>query len=214
MKRDGRWDSQKKLVDRIARIATRILPDGEGVFLRFINQNVTDDSNLTLEMIAGVLDSITAPSGDTPIGTSLKDKILTPLVYSKLESKTLERPLLVSIITDGMPDGEHKTCLEETIAECGVALEKNGYPRGSTHPSPSTLLTETLTDDHTYSCAILDRADRQRKDGYQIFGTSQEQQGDLRRSAYHYWYAALHKDVSFPYANTFCYISQINWTQS
>lgn len=74
---------------------------------RFINQDVDDSSNLTLAGIGNVLELMSwKPGGNTEIGTYLRSKILEPLVYSKLEPKSLERPLLISVITDGMPSGE------------------------------------------------------------------------------------------------------------
>ena len=132
MKRDGRWNAQSELVNRIARITTRILPKGEGVALRFINQEVPNATDLKFEQVAETLEPLTW-NGDTPIGTSLKAKILEPLVYSKLPSKSLERPLLISVITDGMPEPEPRTTFVDAIAECGDKLEAAGYPRGSTY---------------------------------------------------------------------------------
>jgi hypothetical protein len=131
MKREGRWDSQAQLVNRIARITTRILPKNEGVALRFINQGSSDDQTLSFEQIGTTLQGVTW-GGDTPIGTNLRSKILQPLVYDKLSSK-LERPLLISIITDGMPDPEPRSTLVDAIVECGDKLESAGYPRESTY---------------------------------------------------------------------------------
>jgi hypothetical protein len=131
MKREGRWNSQAQLVNRIARITTRILPKKEGVALRFINQDTDSALSLNFEQIGETLQRVTW-GGDTPIGTNLKSKILQPLVYDKLSSK-LERPLLISIITDGMPDPEPRTTLVNTIVECGDKLESAGYRRESVY---------------------------------------------------------------------------------
>jgi hypothetical protein len=131
---DGRWDSQKKLVERITQITTRILPEGEGVALRFINQDNKDgdDSpNLAFGKIAKILGEMSwKPKSGTYIGTNLKSKILEPLVYSKLESKSLERPLLISVITDGCPS-ENDSNFVDVILECGTKLKDAGYPRKS-----------------------------------------------------------------------------------
>lgn len=130
MKNEGLWRRQKELVERITKITTCILPDNEGVALRFINQDVDASSNLTLDKIAQIMGD-TKPMGGTPIGTQLKSKILQPLVYSKIEDKSLDRPLLVSIITDGKPNHEEYSTLANAIAECGDRLDAAGYPRGS-----------------------------------------------------------------------------------
>ncbi|KAG9219142.1 hypothetical protein CCMSSC00406_0001552 [Pleurotus cornucopiae] len=132
MEKEDRWEKQKKLVERITKITTRLLPDDEGIALRFINQGVDNASNLTLDKIVQIMGD-TKPMGGTPIGTQLKSKILQPLVYSKIEDKSLDRPLLVSIITDGKPNvkNEKYSTLADAIAECGDRLDAAGYPRGS-----------------------------------------------------------------------------------
>ncbi|RFU79619.1 transcription factor [Trichoderma arundinaceum] len=129
MKREGRWESQKELIQRITQVTTLILPDGEGVALRFINRDVNNSTNLTLEGIRDLLQPMTwQPGGDTPIGTNLRSKILQPIVYSKIEDKTLERPLLIIIITDGMPEPEDSSVLVNAILECERKLQENNYP--------------------------------------------------------------------------------------
>jgi hypothetical protein len=128
---EERWENQKRLASRIAVTTTEILPDDEGVALRFINQSTGDESaSLKLGEIGAALDAASA-NGDTPIGTRLRERILTPLVYEPLAAKNLRRPLLVSILTDGGPSKEEKGTLAKVIIECGDALEKNGYPRDS-----------------------------------------------------------------------------------
>ncbi|KAF7322311.1 ANK-REP-REGION domain-containing protein [Mycena chlorophos] len=136
MKRDGRWAAQAELVARIARITTRVLPDGDGVALRFINQDVDQSDKLSLEQLKAIMDKVSwvpSPNGETAIGTFLRRKILEPMVYSKIEAQppTLRRPLLVSIITDGMPSQEDNGTLVEMIKECGTKLVGAGYPRES-----------------------------------------------------------------------------------
>lgn len=128
MKREGRWDSQNQLINRIARVTTRILPEGEGVYIRYINQEIPSSDSLKFEELRDVVKPLTW-GGDTPIGTNLKSKVLEPLVYSQLPD--LKRPLLVSIITDGMPDPEPRSTLVDAIAECGDKLEAAGLPRES-----------------------------------------------------------------------------------
>jgi hypothetical protein len=144
MDSDGRWDAQIQLVKRITRITTRILPEGDGVALRFINQDVDNSDKLSFLEIGNIMENKAGkPQGGTPIGTYLKSKILEPLVYSKLQPQTLARPLLISVITDGMPSGEKEEAFVEAIKECGVKLEQAGYPRESEyiHPSISTLIS-------------------------------------------------------------------------
>ncbi|KAK1828989.1 hypothetical protein QBC39DRAFT_415165 [Podospora conica] len=127
-RREERWESQNALCQRIARLTTEALPDGEGVGIRFINQTVDDSSSLDFEGIGGVLGSVT-PNGDTPIGTTLQDRILKPLVFDALAKGEFKRPLLISILTDGAPSQEAPDKLSKVIIRCGDDLEQNGYPR-------------------------------------------------------------------------------------
>lgn len=134
MKRENRWESQTNLVERIAKITTRVLPSGEGVALRFINQEVSSSSNLGLTDIKAILMPLKwDPKGNTEIGTNLRSKILKPLVYDKLDtaSETLERPILISILTDGGPEPEPEATLKDAILECGQKLDAAKYPRES-----------------------------------------------------------------------------------
>ncbi|KAK4205461.1 hypothetical protein QBC40DRAFT_270994 [Triangularia verruculosa] len=132
MHRENRWVYQKDLVLRIAKISTRILPEREGVALRFINQVIDDSSNLSLEQITKIMSETSwMPNGDTPIGTNLRSQILEPLVYAKLREGTFDRPLLISIMTDGMPSKEEPSELAEAIIECGKELQAAQFPRES-----------------------------------------------------------------------------------
>ncbi|KAH0847464.1 ankyrin repeat protein [Fonsecaea pedrosoi] len=134
MRREDRWDSQTNLVERIAKVTTRVLPEGEGVALRFINQDVPNSSNLSLEDVANILGPMKwSNSGNTDIGTNLRSKILQPLVYDKLDSvpRRLERPLLISILTDGGPEPEPEPTLKNAIVECSQRLDAANYPRES-----------------------------------------------------------------------------------
>ncbi|KAH8130399.1 hypothetical protein LI328DRAFT_139716 [Trichoderma asperelloides] len=128
MKREGRWESQKELIQRITQVTTLVLPEGDGVALRFINRDVDNATNLILEGRRDILKPMTwQPGGDTPIGTNLQSKILQPLAYDKIKNKLLDRPLLI-IITDGMPEPEDSSVLVKTILECERQLQENDYP--------------------------------------------------------------------------------------
>jgi len=93
---------------------------------------VEDSSDLTYLEIKNILEPMSwKPGGNTEIGTYLRSRILEPLVYRKLDLKCLNRPLLISVITDGMPDGEVESTFVDAIVECGNKLEGAGYPRES-----------------------------------------------------------------------------------
>ena len=129
------WESQTDLVKRIAKIATRVLRQGEGVALGFINQDKAS-SYLSFADIEKKLQSIINPTGTTKIGTNLKDKILQPLIFDNLVSgKVLERPVLISILTDGKPTEDEADELKKAIIECRKKLNEAvpPYPRESAY---------------------------------------------------------------------------------
>ncbi|KAK6538241.1 hypothetical protein TWF694_011120 [Orbilia ellipsospora] len=142
MRKGTRHNDLRDLVRRIAGIATRLLPDDEGVELRFMNSPTdTSYSKPSLDKIDNIISDLRM-WGWTPIGTNLKAKVLIPLVYKRLRvgGDKLDRPMLISIITDGHPEGpqgrknqEKRDSLKEAILECRRRLEQCGF-------EPNTVL--------------------------------------------------------------------------
>ncbi|EXJ59521.1 uncharacterized protein A1O5_12146 [Cladophialophora psammophila CBS 110553] len=132
MKGEDSWKSQTNLVERITKITTRVFPQGEGVVLRFINQEVDGSSNLSLEHVAKILTPMKWDDyGNTTIDIKLRSRILRPFIYDKLDSvpKKLERPLLISILTDGGPEPKPGDTVKNAIVECGQSLKDAAFPR-------------------------------------------------------------------------------------
>lgn len=75
--------------------------------MRYINQQIPNADSLKFEELREVIKPLTWIGG-TPIGTNVKSKILEPLVYRNLPNN-LKGPLLVSIITDGMPSQQPRS---------------------------------------------------------------------------------------------------------
>jgi hypothetical protein len=124
---DNRMDSQRELVRRITEICTLIVPPDKGVDLCFINADKPSLTNLRKDQVKQILETAEA-DGSTQIGTNLKKKILQPYVYDKIDKKQkFERPMLISIITDGSPSDESEETLKEVVIECGNKLLNNGY---------------------------------------------------------------------------------------
>ncbi|KAH9932483.1 uncharacterized protein B0H18DRAFT_26665 [Fomitopsis serialis] len=123
----SRWDLQRNAVARIASITTRALPHSYGVTLRFINAHYAARDNISVDNILDTYDRVN-PSSGTPLGTRLRKYILKPLVFDVLDrGLLLERPLLICVITDGCPFGEHATTFEQAIEECRQRLVDAGY---------------------------------------------------------------------------------------
>ncbi|KAF8421845.1 hypothetical protein EV426DRAFT_575566 [Tirmania nivea] len=150
----------KQALERITRIATTL--DSEGISIRFLNADVADlqqpdnpnalplgeinlDGIKTEEDMKKIVDACPFRGG-TELGTMLSKKVLEPLLRHKVELKppTLQRPVLVSIITDGEPEiyheikrkgkptgrwvGESRNKCQEVIADCKRRLIQAGYP--------------------------------------------------------------------------------------
>ena len=60
-------------------------------------------------------------------GSSLRSKILEPLVYKKVKKHALKKPLLIVIITDGEPTGEPRDTVVKAIVEAKNILAKTPY---------------------------------------------------------------------------------------
>jgi hypothetical protein len=131
---EQRKDHQNTLVQQITNITTRVIPDNEGIELRFINQPTTPEmSRPSLQQIDSIMKKIPF-NGWTEIGTHLGSKVLQDMVYTPLSNNTFNRPVLVSIITDGHPAGpdgtpEQEDSLRKAIENCGDVLEEHGYNR-------------------------------------------------------------------------------------
>ncbi|KAI1118532.1 hypothetical protein F5Y14DRAFT_217781 [Nemania sp. NC0429] len=132
MQTDNRQEHQRDLVERITSITTRLVPDGEGIELRFIN--TPTDHRMTkpnLSTINNIMTELTL-NGATEIGTNLRSKILKNIIENQVSNGGLKRPVLISIITDGHPEGppgspERHGTLKQVITECGTLLRNNGY---------------------------------------------------------------------------------------
>ncbi|KID73863.1 ankyrin repeat protein, partial [Metarhizium brunneum ARSEF 3297] len=136
-----RMDAQRALVKRMASIATRLVPDGTGAHLRFINSNNGGDNLTQQQQFDQKMP--TEGQGGTNIGGSLHDKVLDPLIYEKLKSKTkLSRPFLIITVTDGCPDPENVDVFKNSIITCLKWLDSYQYP-----PESVKFLVSQVGDD-------------------------------------------------------------------
>ncbi|KZF26662.1 hypothetical protein L228DRAFT_16400 [Xylona heveae TC161] len=127
----SRIDDLKLILNRVAYAAT--LFDQDGVTVRFMNHNLVDDprappertgNNIRTEEEVERLVSGVHFKGLTPMGTSLRDKILRPLVLAKAETGQLTKPVLIITITDGQPAGEPQNMVFDVIREAADKLAR------------------------------------------------------------------------------------------
>ena len=67
-------------------------------------------------------------SGITPLGTNLDRKVIQPLVIQPLRNRSLQKPVLVCVITDGEPVGEPRDLTRRIIAGAAQAAGQFGAP--------------------------------------------------------------------------------------
>lgn len=91
------------------------LMDEDGISLRFLHNKNEGDNLKTFEEIQNLMSKV-SPSGSTPIGKKIKTRIFERMISKNLTEGTLKKPVLLIIITDGIPDYENDVI--NTIKEC------------------------------------------------------------------------------------------------
>ena len=126
-------DALKGTIKQVAKIAISLKETSQhdgGISIRFLN-NENDSHMNNICTVTDVEQALSGvyPCGATELGTQLKRKVLVPFIVNVLEKsrKKLERPLLVTIITDGDPCGEDRDTLKNTILWCKRYMESMGY---------------------------------------------------------------------------------------
>ncbi|RSH82439.1 uncharacterized protein EHS24_007408 [Apiotrichum porosum] len=121
-----RIDDLKLILSRVA-FATSLF-DADGIQVRFMNSNLQGD-NISTEAQAMQLVNQVKFSGLTPLGTSLMNKVLQPLVLGPARQGTLQKPVVVIAITDGTPAGENKDEVFNVIQRADRELGSSRYGR-------------------------------------------------------------------------------------
>lgn len=119
----------KLIVSRVAYAAS--LFDDDGIQVRFMNSD-QQGNNIRNEAQVEALIAQTQFKGLTPMGTSLRNKVLEPLVVGPARAGQLRKPVLIITITDGQPAGEPQGAVFDAIRYASSELQKNPrYGRGA-----------------------------------------------------------------------------------
>ncbi|KAL7009951.1 hypothetical protein EMMF5_000860 [Cystobasidiomycetes sp. EMM_F5] len=94
----SRIDDLKLILNRVA-FATSLF-DHDGISVRFMNSQERGD-NITNEQQASQLIQRIQYGGLTPLGTSMDQKILGPMVIQPARNNQLRKPVLIITVTDG-----------------------------------------------------------------------------------------------------------------
>jgi len=102
---EGLIDELKFILSNVA-FATGLF-DQDGFSVRCMNSNIQGDNIRTEQQAAALVDQVRFEDV-TPLATSLKNKILDPLIYGPDRRGSLKKPVLVIIITDGRVNSSPK----------------------------------------------------------------------------------------------------------
>jgi hypothetical protein len=124
----SRIDDMKLVLQRAAFAGS--LFDTDGIQVRFFNSEVSQQEERphTAEDVERLI-----PRGRfkglTPLGASLRSKVIEPLVMHQVRSGQLRKPALIIIITDGQPDNEREVF--EVIKSASNELSKTKFGRNA-----------------------------------------------------------------------------------
>lgn len=127
------------ILERVSFAAT--LFDADGISVRFMNTDLSsarDQQGRPLQdgvANEGQIEQIMRGvqfKGLTPMGTSLRKKVIDEILLSKAQSGQLKKPILVIAVTDGQPAGEPQNAVFDTIRYAFDTLQQRfpQYGRG------------------------------------------------------------------------------------
>ncbi len=126
----NRIDDLKFILSKVAGIAT--LFDEEGLVVRFINDNPNGGDGIRNGAEVESLVAQVPFRGGTPLGEKLDTKIIQPLVLDQAYRGTMAKPVLVLIITDGVPtDTLPQYSIANVIVQAKNALRNTRYGPGA-----------------------------------------------------------------------------------
>lgn len=111
--------------------------DDDGIEIRFMNDEEIPPQQLSHLKSEAQIEQIMRTKrykGLTPFGTRLRERVLDPLVVSKMRSNQLRKPVLIIGITDGQPAGENANALVDAVRYAHDMCNRNTYngqPLGS-----------------------------------------------------------------------------------
>lgn len=135
----SRIQDLRLILDRVSFAAT--LFDADGISIRFMNTDLSgmrdqqgrplQDGVATEAQIKQIMGGVQF-KGLTPMGTSLRKKVIDEIVLAKAQQGQLRKPVLVIAITDGQPAGEPQNAVFDTIRYAFDTLQQRfpQYGRG------------------------------------------------------------------------------------
>lgn len=119
-----RIEDMKAILNKVSEACS--LFDQDGISVRFLNANVQGDNIRNANDVQRLVSQIKF-QGLTPLGTSLEQKILDPMVHGPARQGALRKPVLVIAITDGAPQGEDRNKIQQVILRSKRELQQTQY---------------------------------------------------------------------------------------
>lgn len=123
-----RIDDLKLIINRTAFIAGMF--DDDGIQVRFMNSDIRGDGLRSERDVLNLISQVHF-RGLTPLGTSLLQKVIHPMVLGPAKSNQLKKPVLIIVITDGQPAGEPPNTVTNAIIQAKNELSRTNYGPGS-----------------------------------------------------------------------------------
>ncbi|KAJ5923602.1 hypothetical protein N7454_008847 [Penicillium verhagenii] len=123
-----RKDQLRQILGVVATAAATF--DEDGISVRFMNSSESGDGIRNANDVNALVSRVRF-SGLTPLGTSLKSKVIDPMVVGPARAGRLEKPVLVITITDGQPAGEPHSMVHDAIRHAVEETSRTRYGRGA-----------------------------------------------------------------------------------
>lgn len=123
-----RKDQLRQVLGIVATAASTF--DQDGISVRFMNSMESADGIRSADDVNALVNRVRF-SGLTPLGTSLRNKVIDPMVVGPARANRLDKPVLVITITDGQPAGEAHSTVGDVIRHAVDETSRTRYGRGA-----------------------------------------------------------------------------------
>lgn len=123
-----RKDQLRQILGLVATAAATF--DQDGISVRFMNSMEVGDGIRSADDVNRLVSRVRF-AGLTPLGTSLKNKVIDPMVVGPARSNRLDKPVLIITITDGQPAGEPHGAVGDAIRLAVDEASRTRYGKGA-----------------------------------------------------------------------------------
>ncbi|KAL4919936.1 hypothetical protein BDW62DRAFT_28048 [Aspergillus aurantiobrunneus] len=123
-----RKEQLKQILGIVATVASTF--DEDGISLRFMNNDFMQNNIRSAQEVDQIISNIRF-AGMTPLGTSMRARVLDPLIIGPAKAGRLQKPVLVITITDGQPAGEPQDAVSQGIRMAVDEVSRTPFGRGA-----------------------------------------------------------------------------------